>query len=82
MYIFLDIFISMLAALGVALAILEFCRCRRAKKASFVCVCFKEELLENGLPDMLIICRNDAEQDEILRRICAKDGRKAYIKRF
>lgn len=82
MYIFMDILIAMLAALGVTLAVLEFFRCRRAKKASFVCVCFKEELLENGLPDMLVICRNDAEQEEIIRRICAKDGRKAYIKQF
>ncbi|MBQ3229817.1 MAG: hypothetical protein IJO64_04805 [Clostridia bacterium] len=82
MVVFLEVFISMLAALGVTLSIIELSRCRRAKKASFVCVCFKEELLENGLPDMLVICKNDAEQEEIIRRVCTSDGRKAFIKRI
>ncbi len=77
-----SIFIAMLAALGVALGVLEFVRSAKAKKTDFVCVCFREDLLEDGKPDMLIICRTDTEQEEILRRIGQMDDRRIYIKYF
>ncbi len=83
MSIFAGVFLSMLAAMGVALAVLDFLRVRRARRASFICLCFREELIdESALPDMLVICRTDAEQEEVIRRVCDNDGRRVYIKRF
>lgn len=77
-----SIFISLLAALGVALTALEFIRRARAKKSTFISLCFREDLLEGGKPDMIIICRNDAEQEEIIRRIGERDERRIYLKYF
>ena len=83
MTIFCRIFLAMLASLGVALLILEFYRAYRAKRTEFICLCFRKELLDNGeKPDMLIICKTDAEQEEVIRRVCADDSRKVYIKRW
>lgn len=82
MAILYDVLLATLAALGVILAVLEFVRVSRAKKASFVCLCFREELLDGAKPDVLIICRTDAEQDEVIRRVCADESRKVYIKRW
>ncbi len=83
MAIFGKIFLAMLASLGVALTVLEFIRAYRAKRTEFICLCFREELLDNGeKPDMLIICRTDAEQEEVIRRVCADESRKVYIKRW
>lgn len=80
MSVFGSIFIAMLAALGVALAVLEFVRRAKAKKTEFICLCFREELLQGGKPDMLIICRTDAEQEEIIRRIGEDENRRIYLK--
>ena len=83
MAIFGGIFLSMLSSLGVTLAVLEFVRTCRAKRMEFVCLCFREELLnENEKPDMLIICKTESEQEEIIRRVCDGDSRKVYIKRW
>lgn len=82
MSVFGSVFVAMLAALGVALTALEFLRRSKAKKTSFICLCFSEELLENAKPDMLVICRTDAEQEEVIRRVCADEARKVYIKRW
>lgn len=82
MTILYDVLLATLAALGVILAVLEFVRVSRAKRASFVCLCFREELLDGAKPDVLIICRTDAEQDEVIRRVCADESRKVYIKRW
>ena len=82
MAIFLEVFLAALASLGVILAVLEFVRVSRAKKASFICLCFSEELLNGAKPDMLVICRTDAEQDEIIKRICGNDSRNVYIKKY
>lgn len=82
MSVFLTIFIAMLASLGIALALLDLIRRMRAKQADFVCICFDEKLLDDALPDIVIICRTDAEQEEIIRRVCAKDPRRAYLKRL
>jgi len=82
MMVFFGILLGMLAALGVALTVLEFVRRTRAKMSCYLCVCFSEELLDSKKPDMIIICRNDAEQEEILRRICESENRKVYIKRW
>jgi hypothetical protein len=82
MSVFGSVILAVLASLGVALAVLEILRNVRAKRASFICVCFREELLEDGLPDMLVICRTDAESEEVIRRVCASESRKAYIKRW
>lgn len=82
MAILYDVLLATLAALGVILAVLEFVRVSRAKRASFVCLCFREELLDGAKPDVLIICRTDAEQDEVIRRVCADESRKVYIKRW
>ena len=82
MAIFCNVFLAMPASLGVMLAVLEFVRASRAKKATFICLCFREELLDGGKPDMLVICRTDAEQEEVIRRVCADEGRKVYIKRW
>lgn len=71
---------AMLAALGVALMLLELFRFCRAKKASYTCLCFREELLESGEPDMIVIVRTEKEADEVMRRICADEERKIYIK--
>lgn len=82
MSVFGNILLAMLASLGIALAAIEFLRVHRAKKSAFICVCFREELLHGAKPDMLIICRTDAEQEEIIRRVCADESRTAYIKRL
>lgn len=82
MAIFLEVFLAALASLGVILAVLEFVRVSRAKKANFICLCFSEELLNGAKPDMLVICRTDAEQEEVIRRVCADESRKVYIKRW
>lgn len=81
MSVFGNVFLAVLAALGVALTVLEFVRAKRAKHTEFICVCFREELLEGEKPDMLIICRTDAEQEEVIRRVCADENRKVYIKK-
>ena len=80
MWIFGSIFLSMLAALGVALAVLEFIRRGKAKNGRFICLCFNEESLENENPDMVIICRTDADQEEIIKRIGQQDERRIYLK--
>jgi hypothetical protein len=77
-----SVFVAALAALGVALAVLEFVRAHRAKRASFICICFEESVPEGRLPDMLVICRTEAEQEEVIRRVCNGESRKVYIKRF
>ncbi len=82
MAIFHDVLLATLASLGVILAVLEFVRVSRAKKASFICLCFDEKLLDGAKPDMLIICRTDAEQEEVIRRVCSDEARKVYIKRW
>jgi hypothetical protein len=83
MYIFCIVLLSALAALGVALAALEFIRTSRARSTEFICVCFDERYLsEERPPDMLIVCRTDAEQDEIIKRICGNDSRNVYIKKY
>ena len=76
------VIISMFAALGVTLIALEFLRSFRAKKTSYVCVCFREELLGDAKPDMLIICRTETEEEEIIRRLCVGEDRKVFIKRW
>ena len=82
MAILRDVFLAALASLGITLAALEFIRRSRAKKTSFICLCFREELLNGAKPDMIVICRTDAEQEEIIRRACADEVRKVYVKRW
>ncbi len=82
MSLFGSIFVAMLASIGVALSMLEILRSYRARKTSFVCLCFREELIDGGMPDMLIICRTDCEQEEVIRRVCDGESRRVYIKRF
>jgi hypothetical protein len=82
MSVFGSVFVAMLASLGVALLLLEIFRTARAKKAVFVCVCFREELLEGEKPDMVVICRNDAELDEFIERVSENDERRMFIKKF
>ncbi len=82
MYIFCIVFLSALAALGVALSLLEIVRACRARNTEYICVCFREELvLKDCEPDMLIICRTDAEQEEIIKRVCKGESRTVYIKK-
>ena len=77
------IFLATMASLGVVLAILEYVRISRARHTEFVCICFREELLnENEKPDMLIICKTESEQEEIIRRVCDGESRKVFIKRW
>lgn len=82
MYVLGCVFIATLASLGVALAFLEFVRVRRAKHSEFICLCFREELLESEKPDMLIICRTSADQEEVIKRVCSDDSRRVYIKKI
>ena len=82
MSLFMNIVVSVFASLGIALSLLEILRRSRAKKESFICVCFREELLENAKPDMLIVCKSDAEVEEIIKRVSDGDPRKVYIKRW
>jgi hypothetical protein len=82
MAIFRDVLLAALASLGVILAVLEFVRASRAKRVSFICLCFDEKLLDGAKPDVLIICRTDAEQEEVIRRVCSDEARKVYIKRW
>lgn len=82
MSLFITVVFSVLASLGVALTLLEILRRYRAKKESFVCICFREELLEEEKPDMLIVCKSDAEVEEIIKRVSDGDPRKVYIKRW
>ncbi len=80
MWLLGNIFLAMLSALGVALTVLEFFRRSKAKHTAYICLCFREELIENGQPDMLIICRTDADQEEIIKRIGKRDQRKIFLK--
>ena len=80
MSVFCNVFVAMLASLGVALTLLELFRHSRAKRSEFICLCFREDLLESGTPDMVIICRNDAEIEEIIKRIGEIDNRRIYLK--
>lgn len=82
MSIFGTILLATLASIGVALMLLELILTHKAKTAEYVCICFREELLNGEKPDMVIICRNDAEQEEIIKRVCENDARKAFIKRI
>lgn len=82
MSLLITVVFSVLASLGVALTLLEILRRYRAKKESFVCICFREELLESAKPDMLIVCKSDAEVEEIIKRVSDGDARKVYIKRW
>jgi hypothetical protein len=82
MSVFGSVLLATFSVLGLVLSVIEFLRISRAKKTSFICLCFREELLTGGLPDMLIICRTDAEQEEVIRRVCAEDSRKVYLKRW
>ena len=81
MSVFGSVLLATFSVLGLVLSVIEFLRISRAKKTSFICLCFREELLEDGLPDILIICRTDVEQEEVTRRVCAEDPRKVYLKR-
>lgn len=80
MWIFGNILLAMLSALGVALAVLEYLRRVKAKNSTFICLCFSEEAFERQNPDMVIICRTDADQEEIIRRIGQQEERKIYLK--
>lgn len=82
MWIFAHVFLSALAALGVALSVLEIAERMEARRKKYACLCF--EKVDNGenLPDMIIICRTQAEEEEIIERICAEDKRKVFIKRW
>ena len=82
MTVFGSILIAMLAALGVTLSLLEVLRVRRAKKAEFICLSFDDEPDFSKKPDMLIICRTDTEEEEIIRRVCDGDERRVYVKRI
>ena len=82
MSIFGTVFVAMFASLGIALMLLELILHRRAKTAEYICICFREELLNGGLPDMVVICRNEAEKEELIKRICDNDTRRAFIKRI
>ncbi len=82
MSVFGSVTLAVFAAIGISLVILEILRKSRAKRSSFICVCFREDLLDGGAPDMLVICRTDAEMDEVIRRVCVNESRKAYIKRW
>ena len=82
MTVFGSILIAMLAALGVTLSLLEVLRVRRAKKAEFICLSFDDEPDLRKKPDMLIICRTDTEEEEIIRRVCDGDERRVYVKRI
>lgn len=82
MSVFGSVLLAVLASLGIALSVLELVRVRCARKTEFICLCFDERLLEGEKPDMLIICRTDAEQEEIIRRVCSDESRRVYIKKF
>jgi hypothetical protein len=82
MWIFAHVFLSVLAALGVALSVLEFAGNLEAKRKKYLCICFDRDDNRSMLPDMIIICRTQAEEDEIIKRICAEDKRKVFIKRW
>ena len=60
---FCIILLSALACIGVVLIIRGLCRFLSARRASYICLCFDKALLEGGKPDMVIICRSDAEED-------------------
>ena len=79
---FCIILLSALACIGVVLIIRGLCRFLSARRASYICLCFDKALLEGGKPDLVIICRSDAEEDEIIRRISDGDPRRVYIKRW
>ncbi len=82
MSIFGTVFLATLASIGVALMLLELISNRKAKTAEYTCICFRSELLNGERPDMVVICRNEAEKEEIIKRICENDTRRAFIKRI
>ena len=83
MAIFGSVLLAVLASIGIALMILEIIQARRAKSAEFICLCFSEELaFGDKKPDMLVICRSNADTEEVIRRVCADESRKVYIKRW
>ena len=75
------VFLSFLAAVGIALICYELFRYCKTRKEGYICVCFEREMFENARPDVIFICRTEQEQEEILRRISDSDDRRMYIKR-
>ena len=74
--------LSAFAAIGAALVLLEIWRRLKAKKTDYVCVVFGDPPEGDIRPDVVLICRTEAEQDEIIRRVVGSDGRRAYVKRW
>lgn len=80
MWILGNILLAMLSALGIALSVFEYLRRVKAKNSKFICLYFDEDMLENQNPDMVIICRTDADQEEIISRIGQQEERRIYLK--
>ncbi|MBP5156077.1 MAG: hypothetical protein J6252_05795 [Clostridia bacterium] len=82
MELFCTVALAFFAAVGVCLLGAEARRRLRAKKESFVRVCFTAEKAEgDDPPDVIYVVRTECEAEEVIRRLCRADGRKIFIKR-
>ncbi len=78
-----EVLVSFFAALGIVFLWRELKKRIFAKKQSFVCICFGTEAdWEKRAPDMLVICRSDEEQEEIIRRVLRDEQRDVFVKRW
>lgn len=78
-----EVLVSFFAALGMTFLWRELKQRLFAKKQSFVCICFGSyREWEEKAPDMLVICKNDFEQEEIIRRVFKNEKRDVFIKRW
>ena len=82
MPLYAEILVAALAAIGAALIAERVWRWLKLRRESFVCISFDGGFPEGRKPDLIFICRTEAEQEEILRRICENDDRKIIIKRM
>lgn len=77
-----EIIVCVLASLGVVLIFREILRHVGAKRNHYACLSFGREPSPEKRPDMIIICRTEEEEQEIIERIIKGEERKIFIKRW
>ena len=79
---FCSVALGFFAAVGVCLLGAGIFRRARAKRGTFVRICFTREQAEgDSPPDVIYVVRTECEAEEVIDRLCRADGRKIFIKR-
>ena len=82
MFFACEIAVCILASIGIVLLCREIFRHIGAKRNHYVCLTFDSFPSFQKRPDMIIICRTDEEEQEIIRRVIKNDERRIFIKRW